>query len=118
MEPESQRTRNLVTIKLLHTFVWAFIAGCILAIPITGAEGRFHSATILSGIVLAECLLLALNHGRCPLTDVAGRYTADRAENFDIYLPPWLARYNKIIFGVVFVAAELFLLWRWMTSVK
>ena len=34
---------------------------------------------------------------RCPLTDVAARYTTDRAENFDIHLPLWLAKYNKII---------------------
>jgi hypothetical protein len=29
---------------------------------------------------------------RCPLTGIAARYTDDRRDNFDIYLPPWLAR--------------------------
>ncbi len=54
-----------------------------------------------------ECLVLVFNRGRCPLTDVAGRYTSARSANFDIYLPVWLARYNKEIFGVVFAV------WRW-----
>ena len=58
--------------------------------------------------------MLALNRGRCPLTDVAGRYTEERADNFDIYLPRWLARYNKLIFGTLFVIGELFLLRQWL----
>ena len=41
---------------------------------------------------------------RCPLTDLAARYTDDRRANFDIYLPLWLAANNKRIFGSVFVA--------------
>jgi hypothetical protein len=50
---------------------------------------------------------------RCPLTDVAARYTDERADNFDIYLPLWLARYNKQIFGPLFAAGLLFTLARW-----
>ena len=30
----------------------------------------------------------------------------DRSANFDIYLPLWLARHNKTIFGSVFAAAS------------
>ncbi len=50
---------------------------------------------------------------RCPLTDVAARYTEDRRDNFDIYLPEFLARHNKLIFGVLYVAGLLVLLVRW-----
>jgi len=67
----------------------------------------------LCGLVWIECLVLVFNRGRCPLTDVAGRYTEVRGANFDIYLPEWLARYNKEIFGVVFVGGEVFAVWRW-----
>jgi hypothetical protein len=45
---------------------------------------------------------------------LAAPYTEERADNFDIYLPVWLAKYNKIIFGSLFVAAEIFLLVKWM----
>lgn len=102
----------LVAIKALHTAVWLFFAGCILAIPIV----PHRPAVLLSGLVLVECAVLAVNRWRCPLTDVAGRYTQDRADNFDIYLPLWLARNNKTIFGTLFVVAELFLLVRWLAS--
>lgn len=34
--------------------------------------------------------------------------------DFDIYLPNWLARRNKLIFGALFVAGELFVLGCWL----
>lgn len=108
----------LVAIKLLHTAVWAFLAACILAIPIVGLKRRFRWALVLTALVLLECGVLALNRGRCPLTDVAARYTRDRADNFDIYLPGWLARHNKGIFGSLFIAGELIVLWRWREQLR
>ncbi len=106
----------LVAIKLLHTAIWMFFAGCIVAIPIAAASRQLHRAGVLTCLVLLECAVLTLNRGRCPLTDVAGRYTGERADNFDIYLPRWLARYNKTIFGTLFVIGELFLLRQWLAS--
>jgi hypothetical protein len=106
--------KALIAIKLLHTLVWALIAGCIVAIPIIVFTWNLGWAAVLSAVVLAECAVLAGNRGRCPLTDWAGRYTDHRADNFDIYLPNWLARHNKLIFGSLFVLDELILFWRWV----
>lgn len=58
-------------------------------------------------------MVLLVNRWSCPLTAVAARYTADRRPNFDIYLPEWLARYNKEVFGTLFVAGLLYSLARW-----
>jgi len=115
MELRSRQNRNLVAIKLLHTIIWAFFVGCILAIPIAGLQGRFLQASVLTGIVLIECLILAVNKCHCPLTYLAGRYTDERADDFDIYLPLWLARHNKTIFGVLLVVGELIVIERWLT---
>jgi hypothetical protein len=41
---------------------------------------------------------------------LAARFTADRGDNFDIYLPNWVAGHNKVIFGALFVVNELFVL--------
>ena len=114
MANRSRRVNALVAIKLLHTAVWAVLAGCILALPITALLHRFDWAIILTVIIVAECGVLAINKGRCPLTGVAARFTLDRAENFDIFLPNWVARYNKAIFGTLFVINELFVLWCWL----
>jgi hypothetical protein len=101
----------LTAIKLLHTLIWAFLAASIVALPVLGVLHRFRWAEILTGIVLLECGVLAINGGRCPLTGLAARFTDGRADNFDIYLPNWLARHNKAIFGTLFVISELIVLW-------
>jgi hypothetical protein len=103
-----------MAIRLLHTVVWALIAGCIVALPVAALEGRLDWAAAMSVVVLIECGVIGLNKGRCPLTGVAARYTEDRADNFDIYLPRWLARHNKAVFGALFVAGEVVVLWRWL----
>ena len=100
---------RLRAIKLLHTAVWAVFAGCIVAIPVLAWQGRFRAAAVLAGIVLGEVAVLWLNRWRCPLTAVAARYTDDRRANFDIYLPEWLARYNKQIFGPLYAAGVAYL---------
>jgi len=106
--------RALVAVKLLHTAIWAFFAACILALPVLGWARRFDWALAATVLILGECAVLAMNRGRCPLTGVAARYTDQRADNFDIYLPQWLARYNKQIFGTLFLAGVAFVIWRWI----
>jgi len=106
----------LRAIKLAHTLVWMLFAGCIVALPFVAWQGQFHVAAILIGVVLFEVLVLLVNRFRCPLTDVAARFTEDRRDNFDIYLPLWLARYNKQIFGTLFVAGTIFALVLWQRS--
>ena len=104
---------NLRQIKLLHSAVWAIMAASILVLPWLGWFRKFRWALALTVLILGECIVLALNRGRCPLTDVAARYTNDRACNFDIYLPLWLACYNKLVFGLLFLIGELIVVWRW-----
>jgi hypothetical protein len=104
---------KLRCIKMLHTVIWAVMSGCIVALPWAARARFFVMALVLTAIVLGEFAVLAVNEGRCPLTDVAARYTEDRADNFDIYLPVWLARHNKRIFGALFVVGELLVLWQW-----
>lgn len=105
---------RLRAIKLLHTVIWAFFAGSIVAIPFFAWAEHYPVATVLSGLVFIECVVVLVNGWRCPLTDIAARYTSDRRDNFDIYLPERLARHNKTIFGALYMAGLLVLLARWV----
>src|SRR3954449_5923021 len=95
-------------VKVVHTLAWAFFAGCILAIPVAAWRGEFASALVLIAIVFVEVFVLVANGWSCPLTAVAARYTDDRRDNFDIYLPLWLARHNKTLFGWLLAAGALY----------
>jgi hypothetical protein len=109
---------SLRAVKLLHTLAWAFFAGCVLVIPVCAARGEFKCALILIALVSIEVVVIGVNNWRCPLTAVAARFTDNRRDNFDIYLPLWLARYNKMIFGTLFVAGAFFTLARWQGWMK
>jgi hypothetical protein len=114
MRPTLTSTAPLRAVKLFHTLVWAFFAGCILAIPVLAWRGRFGAVLVAAALVVVEIVILAVYGWRCPLTGVAARYTDDRVDNFDIYLPAWLARHNKAIFGALFVAGLFFALAPWV----
>ena len=86
------------------------MAGSILALPVAAFTGHFRWALLLTAFVVCECAVLAANRGKCPLTDWAAHFTEDRAANFDIYLPEWVARNNKAIFGTLFAVKELIVL--------
>jgi hypothetical protein len=105
---------GLIAIKVAHTVVWAFFVACIVAIPVAAWRGEHHVAAWLSVAVAVEVLVLAVNGGRCPMTSMAGRFTDERRENFDIYLPIWLARHNKLIFGGLYVAGVVFAFLQWV----
>jgi hypothetical protein len=102
----------LRAIKLAHTFIWAVFASAIMAIPIAAWQRHFTWVGVLAGIVSIEVIILLINRLRCPLTAIAARYTDDRRANFDIYLPLWLATYNKLLFGGLFIAGLLLALMR------
>ena len=118
--PQLDQTRisRLTLIKLLHTVIWAFFAGCIIALPLAGLKRRLDWVLALTVAILLECVTLMANRGRCLLTGLAAQFTEDRADNFDIYLPIWLARHNKTFFGSLFLAGELIVLGCWLRVSK
>ncbi len=106
-------TSMLTFIRTAHTVVWAAFVGCIAGIYVCAHSGEFGTALLLTGIITGEVGILAFNGWRCPLTNVAARYTEDRAPNFDIYLPRWLAEHNKGVFGSLFAGGIGYAIIRW-----
>ena len=117
--PERREISNILAlraVKVVHTLAWALFAGCIVAIPYFAWKRKFEIAFILIGVVTVEVVVLLANRLRCPLTAVAARYTDDTRANFDIYLPLWLATYNKQIFGTLFGIGVLYTFLQWRTA--
>ncbi|MCB0632840.1 MAG: hypothetical protein KDD15_24045, partial [Lewinella sp.] len=53
--------------------------------------------------VIGEGVVLLIFRMFCPLTLIARKYSDSTKDNFDIYLPNWLARHNKLIFTSIFI---------------
>ena len=88
MVDEDTRARRILWhIRMVHTIAWVVFASSIVAIPIVTLAGSIPTALWLSLLVWVEVFILAANRMRCPLTGIARRYTSDRSDNFDIFLP-------------------------------
>lgn len=105
-------SKRLIQIKLLHTLVWVFFVAIIFYIVYSGLTGAITSFTWISiGLVLVEGIVLLIFRMFCPLTLIARKYSDSEKANFDIFLPEWLAKYNKEIFtSIYFLGVALVLL--------
>ncbi|OMP29977.1 hypothetical protein BKM32_15345 [Mangrovimonas sp. DI 80] len=109
MTPEEK----LLTIKLFHTIIWVFFATIIFYILYCGITNNinFYTWTCIA-LVLVEGLTLLIFRMFCPLTLLARKYSDSTKDNFDIFLPNWLAKYNKYIFTAIFMAGLSIVLYR------
>jgi hypothetical protein len=99
---------NLFSVKLFHTAIWAFFVAAIGYVVYCGIVNDISQRTwIAAGLVIGEGLVLLVFGGRCPLTIIARNYSDSDRDNFDIFLPNWLARYNKLIFTSLYVVGLL-----------
>jgi hypothetical protein len=102
--------QKLQFIKLLHTIIWLIMALSILYLLYCGIMNVLNPLTwVAIALALGEAVVILANHWVCPLTPIAARYTANREPNFDIYLPLWLAKYNKHIFTPILILAIVLL---------
>jgi len=104
---------KLRTIKLIHSLIWIFMVAIIFYILYCGIVDQINLLTwIAVGIILMEGVVLLTFKMSCPLTIVARKYSDSTKHNFDIYLPNWLARYNKQIFTAIYLVGIFILMYR------
>ncbi len=106
-------TGKLRAIKIAHTLIWAFFVAVIFYVVYSGITGDVNVFTWISiFLVFLEGVVLLLFRMFCPLTLWARKYSDSEKDNFDIYLPNWLARYNKQIFTIIFILGLILVLIR------
>jgi len=95
------RVNKLTRIKLVHTLIWIFFNVVIFYLAYAVIVGDIDKWVWIGlGLFAIEGLILVLFKMKCPLTVIARRYSDSPKDNFDIYLPNWLARYNKLIYSI------------------
>jgi hypothetical protein len=107
------QANKLLTIKVLHTVIWAFFVAVILYVLYAGITNTITIYTWIGiGLIVGEGLVLLVFKMYCPLTVLARKYSDSQKANFDIFLPNYLARHNKLIFTSIFIAGLLIVLFR------
>ncbi|MDQ7815572.1 MAG: hypothetical protein RDU14_00940 [Melioribacteraceae bacterium] len=89
-------------IKTIHTIIWVIMALATFYIGYSVIVMKFDLLFYISlFLILSESIVILVNSWRCPLTNIARKYTEEESPNFDIYLPLTIAKYNKEIFSVI-----------------
>jgi hypothetical protein len=104
---------KLTLIKILHTTIWLFynvVIFYLLYAVIVNKIDRWMWSCI--GLIVLEGIILIVFKSICPVTLIARKYSNSQKPNFDIYLPNWLAKYNKEIYTTIFLVAIAILIYR------
>ncbi|SHF54296.1 hypothetical protein [Flavisolibacter ginsengisoli] len=105
--------QKLVTIKLIHTAIWVFFNVVIFYLLYAVLINRIDKWIWIGlSLIFLEGVILLIFKNICPVTLVARKYSSSDRDNFDIYLPEWLARYNKQIYSSIVVLIIIILLVR------
>jgi hypothetical protein len=108
--------RKLALIKIIHTLIWLFFNVVIFYMLYAAITNKLDTWLWIGyGLIGLEIITLLAFKFYCPLTVIARKYSDSTDPNFDIYLPNWLARYNKQIYTailVVIIAITIFQLIR------
>ena len=95
---------KLLIIKTTHTLIWLFFNVVIFYMLYAVIANKIdHWLWIGYGLFILEGITLIAYKLYCPLTIMARKYSNSSKDNFDIYLPNWLAKYTKLIYTSILI---------------
>ncbi len=107
---------KLVIVKIIHTAIWVFFTLVIFYLFYAVISNKIDKwVWICIGCILVEAIVLLVFRRMCPITLIARKYSNSTKDNFDIFLPNWLAKYNKLIYTTLFVLIIILLIYRLIT---
>lgn len=105
---------RLLLIKAVHSLVWLFFNIVLIYLFYAAISNKIDKWVWIGLSLFAlEGIVLLLFRMMCPLTILARKYSASSKDNFDIFLPNWLAKNNKLIYtsllliAIVIIAVRL-----------
>ena len=95
---------KLIIIKSIHTLIWLFFNVVIFYMLYAVIVNKLDIWLWIGyGLFVLEGITLLVFKFFCPLTIIARKYSDSTKANFDIYIPNWLAKYNKTIYTSILV---------------
>ncbi len=107
---------KLTIIKIIHTGVWLFFNVVIFYMLYAVIVNKLDIWLWIGyGLFALETITLLAFKFFCPLTIIARKYSDSTKANFDIYLPHWLAKYNKLIYTSILVIIIILTVYQLLT---
>ena len=108
---------KLITIKIVHTLIWLLFNLVFFYMVYAVIINKIDKYVwICIGLFAAEIMVLIFFKNVCPLTIIARQHSNSTNYNFDIYLPNWLAKNNKLIYSVLLFIFMCLLSYRLLTN--
>jgi len=105
--------KKLLYIKTVHTVTWLVLVTAIFYILYAGIFDRINIFVWLCiGLITVEGIILLIFKGKCPFTVLGYKFTNNHKPGFDIFLPEWLSKNNKLIFTTLFTVGCILVFWR------
>ncbi|MGE0772819.1 MAG: hypothetical protein AB7K37_13975 [Cyclobacteriaceae bacterium] len=104
---------KLFWVKILHTLIWVYFNLVLIYLFFAGITDRIDGWVWFGiGSFAAEGMVLLIFKNVCPLTLWARNYSNSSRDNFDIFIPNWIAKHNKAIYTILLVIALAFIAYR------
>ena len=95
---------KLILVKIIHTIIWLFFNVVLFYMAYTVIVNKIDKFVWIGiALIIGEGIVLIIFKKMCPLTIIARKYSDSTKDNFDIFLPDWLAKYNKPIYTGFFI---------------
>jgi hypothetical protein len=103
LQNSRHNTAAIAAVKAVHSVIFLGMAACVLDTLYAGITGRVSALTAISiAVILVEGVILLLNHGRCPLTDLVEHLGSEHGSVSDIFLPAWFTPHIPAVFSTLF----------------
>jgi hypothetical protein len=90
---------KLIVVKIIHTLVWIFFNVVIFYMLYAVIINKLDAWLWIGyGLIALEGVTLIIFKCSCPITNIARKYSISSKDNFDIYLPNWLAKNTVFIY--------------------
>lgn len=103
-----QKEIKLMLIKTTHTVIWLFFNVVIFYMLYAVIVNKLDKWLWIGYcLIILEGLTLLIFKMVCPLTLMARNYSNSAKDNFDIFLPNWLAKYTKLIYTAILIIISI-----------
>ena len=102
--------RMLFLIRTFHTTIYLILAVSVVFLLVAALLGYFGPLLLVALLLISiEVIVFVASGMKCPLTDLAKKYGAEKGYAFDTFLPEALTKYTFRFFGLLLVIGLILL---------